>query len=350
MFRTQRTLIAGALILQGCTILPFHHISSTIPSRSCPPDRSFFDYERLPRERVAMDSTSEQTTTHKRWRISFPSLIPHREKSLRLSANYWQNKVAGRKGVILIVPIIDGPTYPSDHLTIVLTSWHPWNEKFHVITLGWNKRVSNFSQHKGDNHPKTLQGELFLRDTIRGIMLDVRRLLDWLETRGEMDATKIGIAGGSKGAILASLAMGIDARIRSGFFMGGGGDLPEILTHSRAWSAKIAQQTIVPQRGDSSEIHKERLRLVLHPVDPLTWAGCIDPRNVLIIDAHEKTKNPYIPTRSAESLWIAMGRPRRIIIETGHRTSFLAMTILGLHSADFALLKHFSTSLEKKNK
>jgi dienelactone hydrolase len=56
---------------------------------------------------------------------------------------------------------------------------------------------------------RTGQGHPFLYDTV----WDVRRLLDYLESRNDVDARRIGLIGFSKGGMEAYLAAAVDSRI-----------------------------------------------------------------------------------------------------------------------------------------
>lgn len=62
---------------------------------------------------------------------------------------------------------------------------------------------------------------------------DIRRSLDLLASRPEIDGTRIGISGISLGAIIGASACGMDERIWRGCFILGGGDVLNILGHAR---------------------------------------------------------------------------------------------------------------------
>jgi len=61
-------------------------------------------------------------------------------------------------------------------------------------------------------------------------------------------------------------------------------------------------------------------------VEPLRFAGNIDPAGVLFIDAGE---DACIPKDARDELWEAMGRPERVTLGYSHRNSFLTMTFIG---------------------
>jgi hypothetical protein len=50
-------------------------------------------------------------------------------------------------------------------------------------------------------------------------------------------------------------------------------------------------------------------------MDPLTWADRIDPERVLLVSARF---DRVIPEDRTRALWQAMGRPRWLVVPTGH--------------------------------
>src|SRR5206468_3078909 len=59
-----------------------------------------------------------------------------------------------------------------------------------------------------------------------------QRVLDWVGTRPELDAGRIGIFGISIGGIQGALLTAVDERVQAAVLGLAGGDLPYILTHS----------------------------------------------------------------------------------------------------------------------
>ena len=76
--------------------------------------------------------------------------------------------------------------------------------------------------------------------------------------------------------------------------------------------------------GRSTSTRNE-LAKALARINPARFAGMVDPRRVLIIEAAADT---CAATASRERLWQAMGRPERIAYLYDHRMAFLAMTFL----------------------
>jgi hypothetical protein len=60
-------------------------------------------------------------------------------------------------------------------------------------------------------------------------------------------------------------------------------------------------------------------------MDPVHYAGSVDPDSVMIVDAE---RDRCMREDSREALADAFGRPRRLTVRYGHKNSFLAMTPL----------------------
>jgi poly(3-hydroxybutyrate) depolymerase len=152
--------------------------------------------------------------------------------------------------------------------------------------------------------------------TLRAALLDARRLVDYLVQRPDVDATRIGAAGISLGSILACLLQGTDPRVRAGVFIMTGGDIAEILGDSTEVPVRIFREnTIERERLASASEFVARMRPLIDPLDPLRVAGRIDPDTVLFMNAR---LDRVIRPRHALKLWVALGKPERIVLPFGH--------------------------------
>ena len=136
---------------------------------------------------------------------------------------------------------------------------------------------------------------------------DIRAAIDWLERQPEIDPGGIGIVGISIGAILTNLVMGLDARVRAGVSILGGGDLPHLLRRSPFANAMWP--------GLYLKYSPAELRERLAPVDPLTFADANRPRTVFFLNGSRDT---VIVPSSTRALWEALDRPPIRWVPTGH--------------------------------
>jgi dienelactone hydrolase len=143
----------------------------------------------------------------------------------------------------------------------------------------------------------------------RQSVADVRRALDWLLSRPEVDPERVGIVGISLGAIQGSLVLGVEPRLRRNVLTLGGGDVASILTTESRETRKV--RAVLAERG----ITKEDLARKLAPIEPLRYAARIDPRTVLMLNASE---DEIIPKACTEALWRTIGEPEIHWYPTGH--------------------------------
>lgn len=136
---------------------------------------------------------------------------------------------------------------------------------------------------------------------------DVRRTLDWIETRPEFDKGRIGLAGTSLGGIVGSLAFGIEKRLLYGAFVLAGLDLAGILWDS---SKVVSQREALRQKGFT----EQSLRAALSPIEPGTYLSP-DGRPGLIIAAKLDT---VVPPAYAEKLADHLSLPAMVWLDTGH--------------------------------
>ena len=152
---------------------------------------------------------------------------------------------------------------------------------------------------------------------------DARRLLDWLVTLPQIDPERIGAAGVSLGSLLACLLQAVDERVSAGFFALTGGGLAELVHDSEEHAVRVFRDHLIETQDLRS---RDAFLAYLEPhavwVDPLAYAGRIDPDSVLMLTGRF---DAVIPPERARALWQALGQPRWIKVPTGH---YQAMALL----------------------
>lgn len=147
-----------------------------------------------------------------------------------------------------------------------------------------------------------------LRMTLAQSVLDVRRTLDWIQTRPEFQSREIGIAGVSLGAIIAAGVAGTDPRVNPCAFLLGGIDVAHLLWNS---SRVSAQRDALRGQGWT----EERVSGVLRDVEPATYLRPQPGRLSLVLRAQFDT---VVPSRCTETLITALGDPSVVTLATGH--------------------------------
>jgi len=144
---------------------------------------------------------------------------------------------------------------------------------------------------------------------LRQSVLDVRRAGDWLAARPDVEPSRVGLVGISLGAVVGSLAAGVDDHFGRSVFLIGGGDLPEIVMNGSKETAEAKAR--LEKDGFTVDQLRERWR----DVEPLTFASRIRPSEVLLINADA---DEVIPKVCTERLRAAMGAPSIRWIKGGH--------------------------------
>jgi dipeptidyl aminopeptidase/acylaminoacyl peptidase len=173
-------------------------------------------------------------------------------------------------------------------------------------------------------------------DLLRQSVIDGARALDWVATRPDLDAARIGLFGISMGGIKGAMLAPLEPRIGAAVLGLAGGDLPVILTQTTEPGIAAERASWLARSGlDPAGAERELRRLLEH--DPLDYAAHADPRRYLLIVARFDRE---VPTANGWQLWAALGRPETIVLPTGHYTAVLAIPWLKP-----AILRFFDTTL-----
>ncbi len=137
-------------------------------------------------------------------------------------------------------------------------------------------------------------------------VIDYRRAIDYLQTRDDVQAEKVGLIGASMGAIMGSMLAAVDSRVAAALLIVGGGDWVTMVRNSDHPAAEQVRQRL----GD--EEMKRRLGIV----DPVNYVGHISPRPVWMLNGRD---DRVIPAACAEALHRAAKEPKNVIwYDGGH--------------------------------
>lgn len=142
-------------------------------------------------------------------------------------------------------------------------------------------------------------------------VLDLMRGLDYLESTGEVDKSRIGYLGGSMGGILGALFASLDTRVKASAILVGGGDLPLML-----WLSKHPAAERIRRRVASMGLSYEQLAEMCAPVDPLNFIHLHAPRP---IQFHCGRYDEIVPAAAQKRLADAAGEPKEVYwYDAGH--------------------------------
>lgn len=239
-------------------------------------------------------------THHRGYRIEFPAA-----DGTPGVAHWLLPEGRGPHPAVLVFPIRGG-----DHLVSEMVGKSLVNRGYAVLRVERKRIFPRAEEPSGDLLAPVTR--------LRGLLLDGRRLLDWLETRPEIDATRLATAGVSLGGIMAATLMGIDDRVRGGVFILAGGGLPEILHDSTERPLVRFRERAYTELGIASrESFLDEVRPLSEAIDPLTYADRLDPRRVLLVSGRFDSA---VPPGSTEELWRALGQPTWHRFPAGHYT------------------------------
>jgi uncharacterized protein len=142
-----------------------------------------------------------------------------------------------------------------------------------------------------------------LYNLFRLTVIDMRRALDYLDSRGFCDPARIGYEGRSMGGFMGSMLIGADARIKAGAFLVSGADWRVYLT--RSW---------VVLGGNLRGARLKAAVRRLDPIDPRHWIGRAAGRPVFMAAGRRDDATPFA---SAQALHRAARRPKEVLVYNG---------------------------------
>jgi pimeloyl-ACP methyl ester carboxylesterase len=153
-------------------------------------------------------------------------------------------------------------------------------------------------------------------DTYRVSAIETMQIIDWAETRPELDLARTAVLGISFGAFAAAIAMGRDSRVAAGILIECGGNSININRASAAMRTRYPgpaldhEKLLGEYKSYLEQVEKVGVNGVTPPrraflSDPLTYASALRGRPLLMINAKG---DELIPPESARDLWNATGR------------------------------------------
>ncbi len=239
--------------------------------------------------------------------LTFPSAVKTASAANnRVYAEYYQPRKAGKHPALIVLDILDGAQvvaraealWLAQHdipaLVVYMAYYGPRREpgsKERLLSTDIEKSVAN----------------------IRQTVLDCRLALAWLETRPEVDPKKLGVLGTSLGSFVGGVFAGVEPKIHSVNLLLGGGDLVESFSEH---PVAVVLTPILKLAG----VTLPKLKKLIGPIDPITYAGQLKDKRLLLIAA---SRDDVVPPIAMKRLWEATGKPEMIWVEATHVGSAL---------------------------
>lgn len=142
------------------------------------------------------------------------------------------------------------------------------------------------TQYHGGRAKPGRSGEIHMPDsyTMRDAwiqsVIDIRRLVDYLQSRDDIETGKIGYLGFSQGGMLGSVVAGVEERINAFCLAVPGGGFVDIVKHIDQYPVLKAHWPI-----KTTPDIMQRIEEICNVTDPIHYIGRIGPRPLLIIVA-----------------------------------------------------------------
>jgi dienelactone hydrolase len=173
---------------------------------------------------------------------------------------------------------------------------------------------------QGERRPEdrggALAGVLRLRKRGSQTVLEARRMLDYLDTRSDIDPERRYLFGVSLGAILGTSALALEPRYQAGILMWGGGDFKRLFTSRPGNEDPNAVMRLLGRIGN----------LMMDPADPIYRIDQVSPRPLLFQNAlHDE----IVPKVCTEAYYAKAGDPKEILwYDCGHENGLTEELIL----------------------
>jgi dienelactone hydrolase len=279
-----------------------------------------FPYERAP-VRVT-NHTESQTESYVVRLLRFPSSGENGQEGNTVTARYYESTEPGPRPLVVVLPIWGGHTYPPGIVTSDLVSLR----RFNVMRVLGEDSVMDWGALGQAPTPAAFQAQ-FRRmvERVRATVVDLRRLLDWVETRPAVAAQRVGLIGFSESALQATGAMASDPRIAAAVLLMGGAQPHKIFAACYGPPESVRREAGL-RFGWTPEQFAEVLGPLVEPIDPAHLGSRVDAARVLIFEAE---LDDCMPRSARDALWEALDRPTRVTVRTTHAGAFLGLTFLG---------------------
>ncbi len=144
------------------------------------------------------------------------------------------------------------------------------------------------------------------RNMLIQTVVDLRRAVDFLETRPEVDPKRIGYIGFSMGGMLGTITCAVEPRIQAPILALAGGDFKLMFSLSKLPSAAKAKGV--------NDLDQATALRIMDPVDPIHYVARISPRPTLFINGDADT---VVPVPCAKKLQDAAGPGKEVYTYKG---------------------------------
>ncbi|VTU02318.1 Dienelactone hydrolase-like enzyme OS=Singulisphaera acidiphila (strain ATCC BAA-1392 / DSM 18658 / VKM B-2454 / MOB10) GN=Sinac_1537 PE=4 SV=1: Abhydrolase_5 [Gemmataceae bacterium] len=171
-----------------------------------------------------------------------------------------------------------------------------------------------YMAHYGPRRPPGSANRLISTNVTKSVegvkqtVLDVRCAVAWLASRpAQFDAKNLGLVGTSLGSLVGAVVAANEPRLTNVcLLLPGGGLVDAYYNHPKA----EPYRPLVDLLGG-----KFTLKLLIGPVDPITYAKQLKGKNLLMLCA---SRDDIVPPAAAKALWAATGKQKIVWYDATH--------------------------------
>ncbi|HEY8520820.1 MAG TPA: hypothetical protein VIN61_12120 [Gammaproteobacteria bacterium] len=315
------------MLLTGGCALHVHHESSPPPDYVyTPPVEADPAFEYVAPGPVTVSEVLDTTRYHDLVRITFESSGRNGHPQNLVSGLYFRSRKPGPKKLVIVLPVWGASNYPPGKISRGYAKRS--RGEAHVIWLSGETPVFPWDELSStESEAEFIARARDSAERFRSAVVDVRRLIDWAETRPEIDSSRIGVVGFSMSALVTATLLGNESRINAGVIMMGSAEYANVFATCAKRAAEVREH-VFREYGWTPEQYRSFFADLFAPAEPVRFAGRYDPREILMIDTRF---DDCMPRRSRQALYEATGHPERITLVYRHRTAFYSLTPLGVN-------------------
>jgi len=316
---------ATVLACSGCAL----HVQRDLeppPGFRYTPQQAAAPFDAFERHPVELSEPFDHTGNHDMVRLKFRSSGRNGHPENIVEGQYFRSREAGPKPLVVVMPVWGTSTYPPAKISTGYA--RRAGQDVHVIWIYGDAPVFPWTALR--SAPTEEDFVAMAHDSVeryRSAVVDMRRLVDWANTRPEIDASRIMFVGFSMSALVTATLLANEPRVSGGVLMMGAANLADVFTICGNRAGEVRNH-VLSSFGWTIDRYHEFFDTLFAPADPVRFAGRYAPDRILMIDA---MFDDCMPESSRAALWEITGHPRRVTFLYRHRSAFYSLTPLGLN-------------------
>jgi len=142
-------------------------------------------------------------------------------------------------------------------------------------------------------------------------VIDLRRAIDYLETKPEIDSERLGYVGGSMGGILGAIFIGVEPRIKAAALIVAGGNMSLMIRESQHYTMPEIREYLRKENISYGDLQR-----ILNPIDPINFIRYFSPRPIVF---HLGKYDRIVPAEAGRQLYEKAGEPKQVYwYDAGH--------------------------------